>query len=265
MSTDPDDAPRRLLVEDLRALADAVPAPPPAAAAAMADAVLARLAAAPPAPRRSAWHERARVGERLRMRRRLVTVAAGVVAVLGTLLAAPPVRAAVADWFGFGGVRVRITPTPAPTTAPPPPSVTAAASLAQAEAALGFAPLVPAELGPPDSVQVSADRRLVSMIWTGGPDGTVRLDQWAADLDGLAAKTAQGVRFTTVDGNFALWFDAPHEVVLDTDDRGGTRTEPPRLAGHTLIWQASGATLRLEGDLTLERATEIASSARPAG
>ena len=120
MSTDPDDAPRRLLVEDLRALADAVPAPPPAAAAAMADAVLARLAAAPPAPRRSAWHERARVGERLRMRRRLVTVAAGVVAVLGALLAAPPVRAAVADWFGFGGVRVRITPTPAPTTAPPP-------------------------------------------------------------------------------------------------------------------------------------------------
>jgi hypothetical protein len=137
--------------------------------------------------------------------------------------------------------------------------------MAQARAALGFAPLVPTELGPPDAVEVSADRRRVSMSWTGGRDGTVRLDQWAAGLDGLAAKTAKGVQFVTVGGGFGLWFDAPHEVVLDVDDRGATRTEPPRLAGHTLIWQTPQATLRLEGDLTQARALDIATSARPAG
>ena len=249
--TEPGDA-HRLLVEDLRALSDAVPATPPAGAAAMAEAVLARL----PAARPSRW--------RTPLRRRLVTVAAAIAAVLAALLAAPPVRAAVAEWFGFGGVRVRITPTPGPTTAPPPPTVSSNASLERAEAVLGFAPLVPAELGPPDGIEVAADRRRVSMSWTGGRDGTVRLDQWTAGLDGLAAKTATGVRFTTVGDHFALWFDAPHEVVLAADDHGGTRTEPPRLAGHTLIWQDGGGTLRLEGDLTLERAVEIATSARPA-
>ena len=35
---------------------------------------------------------------------------------------------------------------------------------------------------------------------------------------------------------------------------GTRRTESARLAGHTLIWQDGGTTLRLEGDLSLERA-----------
>ena len=36
--------------------------------------------------------------------------------------------------------------------------------------------------------------------------------------------------------------------------------DPARLAGHTLIWSDGVTTLRLEGDLTLERAVEIAES-----
>jgi hypothetical protein len=94
---------------------------------------------------------------------------------------------------------------------------------------------------------VSVDRRLVSMSWTGGPDGVIRLDQWAANLDGLFAKTAPGARFTNVGQGFALWFDSPHEVVLLAPD-GTKRTEAARLSGRTLIWQTSTATLRLEGD-----------------
>src|SRR5689334_21323601 len=114
MTDVPGEATHRLLVEDLLVLADGVPPAPPATAAAIADAVLARLPAA------DAHH--AQRG-RTPLRRPLLTVAAGVVAVLAALLAAPPVRAAIEDWFGFGGVRVRITPNPAPTTAPPPPTV----------------------------------------------------------------------------------------------------------------------------------------------
>jgi hypothetical protein len=47
--------------------------------------------------------------------------------------------------------------------------------------------------------------------------------------------------------------------VLDAD--GTKRTETARLAGHTLIWEHGTTALRLEGDLTLDRAIQIAESA----
>ena len=50
-------------------------------------------------------------------------------------------------------------------------------------------------------------------------------------------------------------------MILDDQDR--PRTETARLAGHTLIWPVGDVTLRLEGDLSLERAVEIGSSAAP--
>src|SRR5690349_3479125 len=113
------------LVQELRALGGAVPSTTSVPVTQLADAVLARLPATAPArPRRS-------------LRRRLMPVVAAVVAVLAGLLAVPPVRAAVADWFGFGGVRVRISPTPVPSTAPPPPTVIGTRSFEDAEAVLG--------------------------------------------------------------------------------------------------------------------------------
>ncbi|MGH8826991.1 MAG: hypothetical protein ACRDVZ_05175, partial [Jiangellaceae bacterium] len=60
----------------------------------------------------------------------------------------------------------------------------------------------------------------------------------------------------------ALWFVEPHEVVL-LDDEDVRRTESARLAGHTQIWPNGATTLRLEGDLSLDRAVEIAASAVP--
>ena len=47
------------------------------------------------------------------------------------------------------------------------------------------------------------------------------------------------------------------------DEQDQPRTETARLAGHTLIWPLDDLTLRLEGDLTLERAVEIGASATP--
>jgi hypothetical protein len=254
------DAAREALADELRALGRPAASPTTAERAdAIAGAVMTRLAAEPaPGPRVAPI---ARVRDALGRRRR--AVAALVLAGLVALVAAPPVRAAVADWFGFGGVRVRIQPLPAPSTAPPPPSVSGTGTFPDARAALGFDPIVPAALGRPDAVEVSADRRRVSMTWSGGRDGRVRLDQWAADLDGLFMKTASHASYPTVRGEFALWFDGPHEVVL-LQPGGSTRAEPPRLAGHTLIWQAGRATLRLEGDLTQERAVQIAESSPPA-
>ena len=65
-----------------------------------------------------------------------------------------------------------------------------------------------------------------------------------------------------MNGIDALWFEEPHEVALLEPD--GTRvTHSARLAGHTLIWQEGEVTLRLEGDVDLGRAQEIAESTVP--
>jgi hypothetical protein len=241
-------------------------------AASVERAVTERLAAtvatrvhALPAPSRPGPVARLRAGVRpwFAGRRRAATVIAAVL--LLALLGSPPVRAAVAEWFGFGGVRVRVEPSLSPTMTPPvlpPPTVRAGLSLQQARQLVGFEPLLPSQLGPPQGIEVSADRRVLSISWTDPDAGPLRLDEFNGQLDPLFAKTAPGVEYTTVNDDFALWFDRPHQVVVLNPD-GTSRTETARLAARTLIWQSGGITLRLEGDLTQQRAVEIAGSAVP--
>lgn len=190
-------------------------------------------------------------------------VAVVIAAVLLALLATPPVRAAVSDWFGFGGVAVEES-SPGSGPASAPPEVTEHESIDDAAAAVDFTVLIPAELGTPDGIEASRDERMVSMSWSGGADGVVRLDQFDATLDYSVLKRAPNFVFTTVDGRDALWFEEPHELALLNPD-GTTRTESTRLAGHTLVWLDGITTLRLEGDVTLPRAIEIAESSQPVG
>lgn len=230
----------------------------PAASAELEEAVQRRVAALPtPAPSaRAAWSRTLRDAGR-RWRGRLAVVG---VALLVALLAAPPVRAAVADWFGFAGVIVQRGPVDA-DDAPPPPAVEGELSVADAARLVDFVPHVPAALGEPDAVEVSDDRVILSMSWSTA-DGVVRLDQLDGRLDFGIAKTAPGVQYARVGDTDALWFEEPHEVVI-LDEEGRPRTETARLAGHTLIWPDGDVTLRLEGDLSLERAVEIGGSAAP--
>ncbi len=62
-------------------------------------------------------------------------------------------------------------------------------TVADAAELVAFTPLVPAELGEPDAVEVSADRVIVSMSWT-TDEGPVRLDQFDGRLDFRIAKTS---------------------------------------------------------------------------
>lgn len=194
-------------------------------------------------------------------------VAVAVVLAVAALLLTPPVRATVAQWFGFAGVQVHIVPAgptaPPPTTRTPspPPTLTGNGDLARAHALISFVPLVPSELGLPQAVEVSADRRVLSMSWS-SPSGPIRLDQFADGLDYAFAKTASNAEFISVGPDFALWFAVPHEVVVLNPD-GTPRTESARLAGQTLIWEHDRTALRLEGNLSRERAVEIAGSIEP--
>jgi len=238
------------LVADLVALGRSVPSRPvdDAFVRRVADGIAAvdGVAGVSPAP---PHHRRA-------LSRRVQAAVAAVVAVVVGALAVPPVRAAVADLFGFGGVLVREEPGPAPSTAPPPPGAPSHLTLAQAAELVPFRPAVPEALGDPDGVEVSADRRVLSLTWE-TDDGTVLLDQIGARLDYAFAKSATGVQFVTVAGNFALWFAQPHEVVVLEPD-GTPRRETARLAGHTLIWERGQVTMRLEGDLTRAEAVVVA-------
>src|SRR5262245_54510026 len=106
------------LARELVALGHAVDVPAPDSS--LATAVLERLPDGPvTSPAGTGW----------RRHRRIVVV---VVAVLLGVLLTPPVRAAVADWFGFGGVRVELGDTEAPTTDVSPPAVSPEVSLAEA-------------------------------------------------------------------------------------------------------------------------------------
>ena len=249
------------LAAELVTLGRALPRPEPVAH--LVRAVTARLVdAAPPATRTPLDRLRARAADTFSRRRRQAAVV--VTAVLLALLAAPPVRAAVADWFAFAGIIVRDDPAPSgsPSLAPPPPSVAATTTLGEAKSLVAFDPVVPAALGPPQGVEVSADRRVLSMSWTDRADGVVRLDQFDGRLDFGFAKTARDVRFTEVAGSSALWFEQPHDIVVLNRD-GTPRTETARRAGHTLVWEHGVTTLRLEGDIDLARAVEIAESVTP--
>jgi hypothetical protein len=249
------------LVADLAALGSALPQPTPGPG--LTVAVMARLpdGPTPTAPSRLRRPLRAVADAVARRRRRVAVVATALVL---TLLTVPPVRAAVVDWFGFAGVIVRHGPAPGPSVAPPPPTAGTTTGLDQAKELLAFNPMVPAALGSPQGVEVSADRRLLSMSWTNQGAGVVRLDQFDGRLDYVFAKTATGAEYTSVDGSFALWFDRPHEVVVLNSD-GTRRTETARLAGNTLIWERGETALRLEGDLSLARAIEIARSVAEVG
>lgn len=244
------------LVADLATLGRALPRPAPGPH--LTDAVMARLVDAPaPATAASPLRLRGWLLDAVTRRRRQAVVV--MTALLVGLLAAPPVRAQVADWFGFAGVIVRDDPTPERSEPSPPPTVRATTTLEEAGSLVSFTPVVPAVLGAPDGVEVSGDRRVLSMSWTGTGDGTVRLDQFDGRVDYTFAKTSPGVRFTEVGSSAALWFEEPHEVVVLNAD-GTRRFETARLAGHTLIWEHGATALRLEADVSLERAIEIARS-----
>jgi hypothetical protein len=223
----------------------------------LTESVLARLDEPAPPGRRPLW----------------LKVAAAVVVLavaLGVLITvSPPVRAAVLHLLRFAGIEFSTgsapptgLPTGLPTAAPPLPGERVV-DLATARRESSWPVLVPAKLGEPQRVLLAdgTPPRVVSLQYRAG---TVRLDQFDGGLDlALYKKLVQGQEmiFVSVGGETGLWVDRPHEVIY-VDRAGEYRTESARLSGKTLIWQHGTVTLRLEGELTLDEALEIAGSVR---
>ncbi|WP_369248709.1 hypothetical protein [Streptomyces sp. R41] len=260
------------LPEELRALGRSLDGPAADGNESMVERVLEQIlaeripvpVAEPPGP-----------GERLRAVRRWArvrwrAVTAGLCGVLTVLVLTPPVRAAVVDWFGFGGVEVRYDPSAVPSTGARVPGCGPSLTLAQAGRQAGFAPLVPGALGTPDAAAVTREpkgRLLMSLCWR-EHGHTIRLDEFPARLDiGFSKTVREQPQWVSLSGdedytNPALWFPKPHLLsfwLIDADGDRFTRSE--RTAGPTLLWMHGGeVTLRLEGVASKARAVEIAKS-----
>ncbi|MBG0853024.1 hypothetical protein I2W78_14490 [Streptomyces spinoverrucosus] len=265
------------LPEELRALGRSLD-PPEGGSESMVERVLGQiLAEQVPVP----VAEPPGRGERLRAvrnwtRARWRALTAALCGLLTVLALTPPVRAAVFDWFDFGGVEVRYDPSAAPSPGAGVPSCDRSLSLAQAARRAGFEPLVPDALGTPDAVAVAGmpqGRMLVSLCWS-ERGRTIRLDQYAASLDTTFVKRVReqpqwlSLDADTPSGGIsepALWFPRPHLLSFWLVDAHGVRfTREERTAGPTLLWaqETSGGdvTLRLEGVAARERALQVARS-----
>ncbi|MYW68428.1 hypothetical protein GTY65_30785 [Streptomyces sp. SID8379] len=259
------DGEERGLPDELRALGRLMEGPD-GAGPTMAERVLAQIVAErvptpvaePRGPR--AWLRRAGCWARMR-RRVLAAVVCGVAAVA---VLTSPVRAAVADWFGFGGVEVRHDPSSAPSAGARVPGCGTSLSLEEAARRAGFEPLIPTGLGPPDTVSVARephDRTLLSLCWR-DEGRTIRLDEFPARLDvGFAKTVPVPPRWVEVGRETGLWFVRDHRLsfwMLGDDGDRWTRSE--RTAGPTLLWPHGDFTLRLEGVGSEAEALRIARS-----
>lgn len=206
----------------------------------------------------------------LRAPRRRAMVAA--LAALLVVVLVPPVRAAVVDFFRIGGVSVREVPPPSGGAATPgsvgpaagAPGSVVVRSLAEASARVGFDVTAPAQLGPPMTIAVTREGRVVEMTWGAGATST-RLDVFKGSLSfGYLKSVWAAVTPTQVGAKEAVWFADGHRIEW-VDRTGRTESALPRVAGPTLVWVdgfggENAITYRLEGPTSLEAATTIAES-----
>jgi hypothetical protein len=218
------------------------------------------------------------------VRRSLVLVAAVMLVVVGgTMALSPGIRAAILRFFSLPGVRIEVqesAPPGAPTVTPSPgaPGVTSflgrPVGLGQARRRVGFPVVVPSALGRPDETYLvgAGDGAMVTLAYrdlTGVPEEEET--GWAALLtelrgrptEQLIKKVTLGANVTEVmvGGERGFFIEGPHEVYVQGRGKQSVLL-PPRLAGNTLLWTRDAVTLRLEADVSLSRALDIARTVR---
>lgn len=212
----------------------------------------------------------------------LVPALATAALLLVATLAFQPVGASALEAIGIGRLTIfrGASPPPTPVATPGPgtilPGGVRVASVDEAARQAGFAVLVPVALGQPDEVYVVHGRHGPAVFLVYAP----RADLPAAKQTGIGALVMQAAgRFepaflgkvlppgaraeeVTVNGRRGVWVDgAPHEMFFVAPN-GEVVFDTLRLAGNVLVWDQGGLFVRLEADLTKERALRIASSMR---
>jgi hypothetical protein len=208
-----------------------------------------------------------------RARRRgawMLAVALALVAALGATLAIPQARSAFLRIFHIGGEEIQIVDQLPPLKPVATFDNGRRVSLADARRRVGFKVLVPEK--KPDAVYVKDYATTgvlggeVTLIY-GSPE-RVRLliTERHADVDyRLAKKIASSgtrIEFVQVRGADGIFISGKPHFYLLVNPRGQIIEEEVRLAKDVLIWSDDGITYRIEGDLTLDKALELAESLR---
>jgi hypothetical protein len=204
------------------------------------------------APVRARLTRRARLIRRSRRRGPRWWAASAVAALVGTVAAVAPARAAVVDavegLLRVSGIEVRQEPRTGLPDRPSPLPSSRTAALDEARRMARFPVRVPAALGTPGEVLVAdpdgtGAPRVVTFTYRGG---AVRFDQFDGELSPAYLKAAPDARWVGIGPASGIWLPGPHPVTY-VDRDGVERTETGRLAAPTLIWSADGVTYRLEG------------------
>jgi hypothetical protein len=214
-------------------------------------------------------------------RRSLVLAFAVLAVVVGAVMAVPPARTAVLEFFGLRGAtvqRVESLPTVTQPDAPDP----ATELLLGEPLPLGDGRpwvkspnvLVPAALGKPDAAYAAQEEYGLRLTLVYGPGDGVPRSQYTGvgilvtEFDGTIdtqyldkmVDAGSSVEQLTVGGNRALWLEGgPHFVVFRTGT-GSIGEDVGRLAGNTLLVEHGTMLVRIEGEIDRARAIEIAES-----
>ena len=211
------------------------------------------------------------------LRRALALALIGLLVLAGGVLAAvPAARDAVLDLLGLQGAtveRVTTLPTPPPER---PLDLGRRTTLSGAAERLGFDPLVPAELGPPDGVYVrrglpGGELSLAYRARPGLPRApSTRLGllvgEFRGDLSpeyvGKIVGESSSVERLRVDGARALWVEGAPHFFFYRGPHGEFVESSLRLAGNVLLLEHGRLLVRLEGSFDRERAVSLARSLR---
>ena len=202
---------------------------------------------------------------------------AALAVLVGAALAVPPARSAVLDWLGLRGATVeRVETLPrVPATAATALELGRPVPIEDGHPLVKVPlVLVPTALGPPDAAYVSdaVPGGKVSLVYE-PRDGLPRsrftgvgvlVTQFSGEASpGFVSKLVdQGVTVEriSVEGRPGLWIEGgPHALLFRGPD-GEILEDTARLAGNTLLVEHGSVLVRLEGEVSRERALEIAAS-----
>jgi hypothetical protein len=205
----------------------------------------------------------------------LAAAALAVLLVGALLIGSASVRSTVADFLGIDGIHIEFRESE-PETAPVDPSFGTPTSMQELDRWLPFTPALPQALGEPDAVYLrflDNGTTLGMLAWTPSEDlpetketglGALLLE-FAAPPDVEILIKSVGPPFgevtqVSVDGERGYWLEGASNLTIFEGD-GQSETRP---SGNVLIWADDGVAYRLESNLSMERALEIAESMQPA-
>jgi hypothetical protein len=192
-----------------------------------------------------------------------------------SLMAIPPVRAAVFEFIQIGIVRIfpeahtpipetktPLTPTPS-ALIPLLEEIMGEVTLQEARAFVEYPiplPTHPVDLGEPDRIFVQeVDSQMTILVWLDDENpGKVKLSLHIIPPNSWVIKKVDPtvIELTNVNGQRAVWATGPYPLLLHNREIDFVRL----IEGNVLVWTQGDLTYRLETDLSLEEAIKIAES-----